>query len=201
MGSSLMSMFSRMSLSAPLAQYSVISVMLCSSADISTHAPMKLYTVKYFLWRENIFQVRYYLLTLSWRSSRISFISFITSRLISFFRSNWSSFILTILLLYFAVWQKAPRPRDSPKLKCSVENFLSIRNLVMLVRSDAVWRKKNTGKVQLLYNLYTSLLAALSSGQDLRQWVHLSNIMVFIMTIHLPEDEKCSCLYPYLQTI
>ena len=88
MGSSLMSMFSRMSLSAPLAQYSVISVMLCSSADISTHAPMKLFTLKYFLWRENIFHVRYYLLTLSWRSSRISFISFITSRLMSFFRSN-----------------------------------------------------------------------------------------------------------------
>ena len=49
MGSSLMSMFSRMSLSAPLAQYSVISVMLCSSADISTHAPMKLFTLKIFL--------------------------------------------------------------------------------------------------------------------------------------------------------
>ena len=156
MGSSLMSMFSRMSLSAPLAQYSVISVMLCSSADISTHAPMKLFKLKYFLWRENIFNVHYYLLTLSWRSSRISFISFITSRLMSFFRSNWSSFILTILLLYFAVWQKAPRPRDSPKLKCSAENFLSIRNFEMLVRSDAVGRKKNTGKVQLLYNLYTS---------------------------------------------
>ena len=71
MASSLMSLFSRMSLSAPLAQYSVMSVMVLWSvgSGMSTHAPMKEFT-------------------LSWRSSRISFISFITSRLMSFFLSN-----------------------------------------------------------------------------------------------------------------
>ena len=94
-GSSLMSIFSRMSFSAPLAQYSVISVMLCRSALISTQAPMKL-------------------LTLSCLRSRINFISFITSRLMSFFLSNWSSLMRTMLRLYLAVWQNGPNTRESP---------------------------------------------------------------------------------------
>ena len=68
---------------------------LCRSALISTQAPMKL-------------------LTLSCLRSRISFISFITSLLMSFFLSNWSSLILTMLLLYLAVWQKGPNTLESP---------------------------------------------------------------------------------------
>ena len=41
-GSSLMSLFSRMSSRAPLAQYSEMSVMEWRSPDISTQAPIKL---------------------------------------------------------------------------------------------------------------------------------------------------------------
>ena len=86
MGSSLISLFSSTSARAPLEQYEVIRVMLCRSVDISTQAPMKE-------------------LTLSCLNSRIVFISFITSLLMSFFLSNWSSAILTVLRLYLAVLQ------------------------------------------------------------------------------------------------
>lgn len=79
--SNLMSTFSMMSSKAPLEQKSVRSMTMW----VSTWAPMKL-------------------LILVCLISLINFISFIMSRVISFFLSKRSSLILTRAPLYLAIW-------------------------------------------------------------------------------------------------